>query len=120
MTVEVFSGTRPGVGRQRYTRDEDPVSTQLVAYDCPAGHTTQVVFAADVEQGDLPPSADCRTCFVAATRRGGRPEAPQRTARGSALHISHFDHVRARRTEQQAAELMTWALGRAAAARRAR
>lgn len=74
-----------------------------VSYYCSNGHRTRPAFAADAE---IPPSWECVRCGLPAGQDAAHPpEAPSNEP-----YKSHLAYVKERRTDSEAAEILTEAL----------
>lgn len=63
MAERALRGTR--LGARSYETDDavDFAPRQVVAYDCPQGHRSEMPFSVDAE---IPPTWECRTCGATA------------------------------------------------------
>jgi hypothetical protein len=91
MADRVLRGSRLGTTSYETDRNTDLAPRREVAYDCPAGHETRMLMAADAE---LPANWECRTCGASALLRDG--EAPEAKA-GKPVR-THWDMLLERRS----------------------
>jgi hypothetical protein len=84
-----------------------------VAYRCPKGHETVLVFA-QLSEDDVPDVWDCRRCGGTATRDGAPPAVEGTPADG---YKSHLEYVKERRSSQDAEDVLAGALERLRARR---
>jgi hypothetical protein len=91
MADRVLRGSRLGTTSYETDRNTDLAPRREVAYDCPAGHETRMLMAADAE---LPGNWECRTCGASALLRDG--EAPEAKA-GKPVR-THWDMLLERRS----------------------
>ena len=99
MSDRVLRGTRLGAVSYESDRHTEFAPRLRTAYDCPAGHATEVPFAAEAE---IPSSWECRVCGATALLRdGAQPEEkkgkPART---------HWDMLLERRSTAELEEVL--------------
>ena len=99
MSDRVLRGTRLGAVSYESDRHTEFAPRLRTASDCPAGHATEVPFAAEAE---IPSSWECRVCGATALLRdGAQPEEkkgkPART---------HWDMLLERRSTAELEEVL--------------
>ncbi len=100
MSERALRGSRLGATSYETDRDIELAPRQVVAYDCPKGHTFHVPFSAEAEA--VPVAWECRVCGAVALRADGQTSdekivKPART---------HWDMLMERRTREELEEIL--------------
>jgi hypothetical protein len=99
MGERVLRGSRLGTTSYETDRNTDLAPRAEVIFDCPAGHETKMVMAADA---DVPATWECRTCGATALLRNG--EAPE--ARTGKTVRTHWDMLLERRSVDELEDVL--------------
>ncbi len=103
MAAGAIRGSRIGSGPMGEAERGEAAPRQAVTYFCINDHTTVLQFAIEAE---VPESWDCPRCGMPAT-----PDAQNRpTAPRTEPYKTHLAYVKERRTEDEAAGILTEAL----------
>lgn len=99
MSERALRGSRLGATSYETDHGVDVAPRQMVAYDCPSGHTFEVPFSVEAE---VPATWECRTCGRPALRVDGSSpqEKPLKPAR------THWDMLMERRTREELEEIL--------------
>lgn len=103
MAAGAIRGSRIGSGPMGEAERGDAAPSQTVEYFCINAHETTLNFAV---QAELPATWDCPRCGMPAS--GDRENPP--TAPHVAPYKTHLAYVKERRTDTEAAEILTEAL----------
>jgi hypothetical protein len=96
-------GTRVGSGPMRWAERGEQAARRSVTYWCANGHVTEPAFAAEI----TPPATwDCPRCGLPA---GQDEQAPPERPRVEP-YKTHLAYVKERRSEKEAAEILTEAI----------
>lgn len=100
---EVIRGSHIGAGPAGDAQRGAGAARLSVSYYCSNGHRTRPAFAADAQ---APESWECVRCGLPA----GLDPAQPPSARSTEPYKSHLAYVKERRTDSEAAEILTEAL----------
>jgi len=103
MAAGAIRGSRIGSGPMGEAERGEAAPRQTVAYFCNNEHRTMLSFAIEAE---LPETWDCPRCGMPASQDQDNPP----TAQKAAPYKTHLAYVKERRTETEAAEILTEAL----------
>lgn len=99
MSDRVLRGTRLGAVSYESDRHTEFAPRLRTVYDCPEGHETVVVFAAEA---DVPPAWECRVCGAAGLLRDGERPEPKKVKPAR----THWDMLLERRTPAELEEVL--------------
>jgi hypothetical protein len=96
-------GSRVGAGPMGEAERGDAAPRLYVSYFCAHGHETRPAFAADAS---IPDCWDCPRCGLPANLDSRNPPPPPRIE----PYKTHLAYVKERRSDQEAADILTEAL----------
>ncbi|HET8915281.1 MAG TPA: RNA polymerase-binding protein RbpA [Propionibacteriaceae bacterium] len=96
-------GSRVGAGPMGEAERGDAAPRNYVSYFCGQGHETRPAFAADAA---IPDSWDCPRCGLPANLDSLNPPPPPKIE----PYKTHLAYVKERRTDKEAADILTEAL----------
>lgn len=96
-------GSRVGAGPMGEAERGDAAPRLYVSYFCAHGHETRPAFAADAP---IPDSWDCPRCGLPSNLDSTNPPPPPRIE----PYKTHLAYVKERRTDKEAADILTEAL----------
>lgn len=103
MAAGAIRGSRIGSGPMGEAERGEAAARQAITYFCINDHQTVLQFAIEAE---VPESWDCPRCGMPASQDSdNRPTAPK-----TAPYKTHLAYVKERRTEDEAADILTEAL----------
>lgn len=100
MSERALRGSRLGATSYETDRDIELAPRQVVAYDCPKGHSFHVPFSAEAEE--VPVVWECRVCGAIALRADGETADEKRTKPAR----THWDMLMERRTREELEEIL--------------
>lgn len=103
MAAGAIRGSRIGSGPMGEAERGDAAPRQTVDFFCGHGHATTLSFAIDAE---LPEGWDCPRCGMPANLDQANPPTAQKVA----PYKTHLAYVKERRTDSEAAEILTEAI----------
>lgn len=103
MAAGAIRGSRIGSGPMGEDERGEAAPRQTAVYFCGHGHETSLNFAVEAE---LPQMWDCPRCGMPASLDEANPPPAQKVA----PYKTHLAYVKERRTETEAAEILTEAL----------
>ena len=103
MAAGAIRGSRIGAGPMGEAERGEAAPRQLVTYFCTNDHVTELQFSLEA---DVPESWDCPRCGMpASVDEQNRPTAPK-----TEPYKTHLAYVKERRSETEAAEILTEAI----------